>query len=287
MRQTWAASRSPTWRRRPPVLRSRRRSCSSSVSRASSRRRSPTRGHRIGQRIAERGARAHRHHGVLPPSEPVRHRLAHPRTLHAGNGRHHLGDSRPEQRVPGLRAGEGSALQPAADDRTESGKPGNTGYDAAFRPRPTAAEVSGRPGNAPATEDRPERRAVGLLVTCGAVTPWMMRQSWANSSPSGPARARAIGARSDRTAGGLSDPEPSPARRGQARIPSTPTAPRMRSYHPASIGMCPKQRSYLLVSPPSSPSVNLHTSCPDRSPPPTGTPWSGPAAGGFEQECPS
>ncbi|MGW9135680.1 hypothetical protein [Streptomyces sp. NPDC055681] len=41
---------------------------------------------------------------------------------HAGSGRHDLGDGRPEQRVLGLRAGEGSAFQPAADDRTESGK---------------------------------------------------------------------------------------------------------------------------------------------------------------------
>lgn len=78
-----------------------------------------------------------------------------------------------------------------------------------------------------------------------------------------------------------------PKRRGQARLPRPPKALGTGSHHPASIGTYPKHRSYLLFSPLSSPSVNLHTSCPDRSPRPTWTPRSGTAAGGFEQECPS
>lgn len=184
-----AASRFPTCCRRPPVLRSRRRSCSCSVGRASSRRGSRTRGHRIGWRIAERGARAHRHHGVLPSAEPVRHRLAHPRPL--PRRKRPPPPRRRPSRTAGPRAGRRERWRLPTCRRRPYGvreTPGNTGYGPAFRPRPAAAEVSGRPGNAPAAEDRPERRATGLFATCGARAPWVTRQSWANSSPSGPAR---------------------------------------------------------------------------------------------------
>lgn len=206
MRQVRAASRSPTWRRRPPIPRSRRRSCSSSVGRASSRRRSRTRGHRIGRRIAERGARAHRHHGVLPSAAPVRHRLAHPRTLRARSG-HHLGDDRPAERVPGLRAGEGAPSNPPP---TTVLSPGNT--------RKYRLRTSISPSTGCGRGVRTTRKCAGRERPSGTASSWTsrdVRDRDATGDAAVMGELLAIGARS-----GLSDR--GPGRTGRPKGSVTP-----------------------------------------------------------------
>lgn len=146
--------------------------------------------------------------------------------------------------------------------------PGNTGYGPSLRPRPATAEVSGRPrtcsgrgrpsgkASSRTSRDVRGRDATGDAAVMGELLAIGARSGLSDRGPFGPDGRRARG-RQTLT-----------ARQGQARLPSRSRALRVCTYHPASIGTSPKQRSYLLVSPLSSPSVNLHTSCPDRSPPP-------------------